>query len=354
MKKYKIGITLGDINGIGPEVILKTFAHPDILNSCIPIIYGSGKVLGYHKNIINDKNLSFTTVSNPKQASEGKINVINCSHEQVNINIGKATVDSGKFAYVCLDAAVNDLHEGFIDGLVTGPINKSAMAMADFPEKGHTEYIAKKVGDEEPLMFMISEDIKVAVATAHVPLKDVTTMLDKGLIEEKISVMNQSLMQDFGIDKPMIAVLGLNPHAGDEGAIGAEENDFIKPIVIELKKKGLMVTGPHSADGFFGNRSYAKYDGILAMYHDQGLIPFKSISFGQGVNFTAGLHVIRTSPDHGTAYEIAGKNEADPSSFRAALFSCIDIIRNRQSYTGLRENKLQKQNIKDKDSRGKS
>jgi len=362
MKKYKIGITLGDINGIGPEVILKTFSNPSVLGSCIPIIYGSGKVLGYHKNIIDGSNLSFVTVSNPKSATENKINVINCYQEQVNINLGKATSESGKFAYVCLDSAVNDLHEGYIDdsavndlhegyidALVTGPINKNAMAMADFPEKGHTEYIAKKVGDEEPLMFMVSDEIKVAVATSHVPLQEVSSLLSKELLEEKILTMKNCLTQDFGIEKPMIAVLGLNPHAGEEGTIGLEESDYITPLIIELKKKGIMVSGPHSADGFFGNGQYAKYDGVLAMYHDQGLIPFKTISFGHGVNFTGGLHVIRTSPDHGTAFDIAGKNIADPSSFRAALNCAIDIVRNRNSYVSLRSNKLEKQKIDEKE-----
>lgn len=341
-KKYKIGITLGDINGIGPEVVLKTLSEPRVLNSCIPIIYGSGKVLGYHKNILKDSSLSFVTVSNPKQAQEGKISVINTYHDTVNINLGKATAESGKFAYVCLDAAVNDLHNGTIDGLVTGPINKKAMAMADFPEKGHTEYIAKKVGDEEPLMFMVSDDLKVAVATAHIPLQSVTKMLTKELIEEKILAINTSLKQDFGKDKPLVAVMGLNPHASDNGTIGNEEEEYIEPVIMALKEKGVMVSGPHSADGFFGSGEYVKYDGVLAMYHDQGLIPFKSLCFGQGVNFTAGLHVIRTSPDHGTGYEIAGNNEADPASFRTALFTALDIIRSRSSYIELRENALQR------------
>ena len=345
MKKYKIGITLGDINGIGPEVVLKTLSNPAVLNSCIPIIYGSGKVLGYHKNIVDDSSLSFVTISNPKSAQEDKISVVNCYQETININLGKASSEAGKFAYVCLDAAVNDLHEGFIDGLVTGPINKKAMEMADFPEKGHTDYIAKKVGDEEPLMFMISDELKIAVATAHVPLHKVTSLLTTELLKEKITTMNTCLMQDFGIDKPLIAVLGLNPHAGDDGTIGTEEKEYIQPLIIDLKNSGVLVSGPYSADGFFGSGKFSKFDGILAMYHDQGLIPFKTLSFGNGVNFTGGLHVIRTSPDHGTAFEIAGKNEADPSSFRAALNSALDIIRNRRSYTGLRSNKLQKQKM---------
>ncbi|MEE9374571.1 MAG: 4-hydroxythreonine-4-phosphate dehydrogenase PdxA [Saprospiraceae bacterium] len=339
-KKYRIGITLGDINGIGPEVVLKTMSESRIFNFCIPVIYGSGKVLGYHKNILNDSSLSFVTVSSPKQAIEGKINVINAYHETVNINLGKVTAEAGKFAYVCLDTAVTDLHNGLIDGLVTGPINKEAMAMADFPEKGHTEYIAKKVGDEEPLMFMISEELKVAVATTHVPLGEVTSILSKELIEEKILAMKTSLIQDFGKEKPLIAVMGLNPHAGDNGTIGSEEEDYIKNLIVDLKDKGIMVTGPHSADGFFGSGEHSKYDGILAMYHDQGLIPFKALCFGNGVNFTAGLHVIRTSPDHGTGFDIAGKNKADASSFKTALFSVIDIIRNRNSYTEQKENAL--------------
>jgi len=345
-RKYKIGITLGDINGIGPEVILKTLSNQNLLDSFTPIIYGSGKVLGYHKNIIKNSALSFVSVSNAKHATEGKINVINAYHETVNINLGKPTEESGQFAYTCLDTAVNDLYEGFIDGLVTGPINKQAMQMANFPEKGHTEYIAKKVGDEEPLMFMVSDEIKVAVATTHIPVSQVAGSLSKKILEEKIITINNALKQDFGIEKPMIAVLGLNPHAGEEGTIGTEEQEFIQPIIIELKKKGYMVTGPHSADGFFGSGEYAKYDGILAMYHDQGLIPFKSLCFGKGVNYTAGLKVIRTSPDHGTGYDIAGENKADPASFREALYTCMDIITNRRSYNSARANKLIKEEAK--------
>lgn len=345
MTKYKIGITLGDINGIGPEVVLKSFSREEIFKSCIPIVYGSGKVLGYHKNIVTDNNVSFVTATNPYSASEGKLNVINCSQEVTNINIGKATEESGRFAYVCLDAAVTDLAAGKIDALITAPINKSAMQMAGFPEKGHTEFIAKKLGNHNPLMFMISEQLKVGVATAHVPVSQITSLLTKDLLLEKINIMHASLKEDFSIEKPLIAVLGLNPHASDDGTMGSEENDFIRPLIIELKKKGIMVSGPFSSDGFFGNGLFSKFDGILAMYHDQGLIPFKTISFGKGVNFTAGLPVVRTSPDHGTAYDIAGKNIADPSSFRAAIYDALQILDNRKTAKDFRENKLQKQEV---------
>lgn len=345
MKKYKIGITLGDINGVGPEVILKTLTNERLMERCIPIIYGSGKVLGYHKNIVKNNTLSFVTCSNPKSAAENKINVINCVHDTVNINLGKATQDSGRFAYVCLDAATDDLASGMIDGLVTGPINKNAMQMADFPEKGHTEYIAKKVGDEEPLMFMVSDEIKIAVATAHIPLGAVAATITKELIIEKVRAIETSLIKDFGIEKPMIAVMGLNPHAGDEGAIGAEENEIIRPALIELKKSGLMVAGPYGADGFFGKGLFKKFHAVLAMYHDQGLIPFKTLSFGHGVNYTAGLGVIRTSPDHGTAYDIVGQNLADEASFRTALNLAIDIIEKRSAYNDLKKNRLKKQRM---------
>ena len=345
MKKYRIGITLGDINGIGPEVILKTLSHSRVMERCIPIIYGAGKVLGYHKNIVKDNSLSFVTCSNPKSAAENKINVINCVHDNVNISLGKATQEGGKFAYVCLDAATDDLASGLIDGLVTGPINKKAMQMADFPEKGHTEYIAKKVGSEEPLMFMVSDEIKIAVATAHIPLATVTSTITKELLAEKVKVIETSLQKDFGIEKPMIAVMGLNPHAGDDGALGNEEEEIIRPALIELKKGGIMVAGPYGADGFFGKGTFKKFDAILAMYHDQGLIPFKTLSFGTGVNYTAGLSVVRTSPDHGTAFDIAGQNVANPASFRSALNAALDIIDKRNRYENLKENRLKKQRV---------
>ncbi len=345
MKKYKIGITLGDINGIGPEIVLKTFSNENIMKSCTPIIYGSGKVLGYHKNIVKEHNVSFVTASNARAASDNKLNVINCFHDTANINLGKATEGSGRFAYVSLDAAVSDLVDAQIDALVTGPINKNAMQMANFPEKGHTEFIAKKLGESAPLMFMVSDEVKIAVVTAHIPFNEICSLLTEELIREKIQTIDKSLKEDFAIEKPLIAVLGLNPHAGDEGTIGNEESEFIAPLVVELKNSGIMVSGPYSADGFFGGGLFARFDGVLAMYHDQGLIPFKTISFGQGVNFTAGLSAIRTSPDHGTAYDIAGQNIADASSFRAAVYSAIKILDNRRTFNELRTNKLQKQEV---------
>jgi 4-hydroxythreonine-4-phosphate dehydrogenase len=343
MKKYKIGITLGDVNGIGPEVVLKALDDPRILNTCTPIIYASGKVLGYHKNIVKDSTLTFVSCSNARSSVEQKINVINCYHEVVNINLGQATEESGKFAYVCLDAAVADLRDGHIDALVTGPINKSAMQMANFPEKGHTEYIAKILGEKNPLMFMISDEIRIAVSTTHIPISEVASQITPEKIKENITDINRSLVEDFGIEKPMIAVLGLNPHAGDDGAIGSEDENIIKPIILEMKNNGMLLSGPYSADGFFGSGLFAKFDAVLAMYHDQGLIPFKTISFGNGINFTAGLSAVRTSPDHGTAYEIAGQNIADASSFRAALLTAIDFVNNRKRYKENKSNKLQKQ-----------
>ena len=324
MSKVKLGITIGDINGIGPEVIIKALSNDMLLNECVPFIYGSSKVMGYHKNIVKDPNFHFSSVNRTDRASSGKISLINCWQDSVTINLGEATEDSGKSAYIALDRAVDDLNKGFIDALVTAPINKHAMKMANFPHIGHTEYVAdqsKMLGKE--LMMLISDQLKVAVLSSHIPIKDAAQKVTKERIKECITVLNNSLAQDFGKEKPTIAVLGLNPHAGESGEIGSEEVEIIRPAILELKKKGILVSGPYSPDGFFGNATHKKFDAVLAMYHDQGLIPFKTLTFGSGVNFTSGLPVIRTSPDHGTGYEIAGQNIADASSMRQAIYACL-------------------------------
>ncbi len=346
MSKVKLGITIGDINGIGPEVIIKALNNDMLLNECVPIIYGSSKVMGYHKNIVKDPNFHFSNVNRTDRAASGKISLINCWQDSVTINLGEATEDSGKSAYIALDRAVDDLNKGFIDALVTAPINKHAMKMANFPHIGHTEYVAdqsKMLGKE--LMMLISDQLKVAVLSSHIPVKDAAQRVTKDRIKECITVLNTSLAQDFGKEKPTIAVLGLNPHAGESGEIGSEEVEIIKPAILELKKKGMMVSGPYSADGFFGNSTYKKFDAVLAMYHDQGLIPFKTLSFGSGVNFTSGLPVIRTSPDHGTGYDIAGQNVADPSSMRQAIYAAIDIYRSRTDYKEMHKSKVEKLEI---------
>ena len=328
----RIGITIGDLNGVGLEVIIKTLSNSAICNICTPIIYANSKIVAYHKNIVERPEFQFQNAKNVNNISPGKINVVNCWQDQVNISLGKATSDGGKYALKSLEWAVTDLQKNLIDAVVTAPINKHAMQLADFPHPGHTEYFTHQFNVEESLMTMVSDSLRVALVTNHIPLSEVTQKVTKSLILKKLNIFYKSLQVDFGILKPKIALLGLNPHAGDEGMIGTEENAVIKPVVTEAKKKGKLVYGPFPADGFFGSGMFKKYDGILAMYHDQGLVAFKSLSFGNGVNFTAGLPIVRTSPDHGTGFDIAGENKADPASFRQALFTAIDIVRSRKDY----------------------
>ncbi len=345
MEKVNIGISAGDINGVGLEVALKTLADERILKICTPVIYASSKVVSYHKNIAGLEDLSFQQLSSAERLKWDRINVVNCWQDNVNITIGQLSETSGKYAKISLEQATNDLKAGYIDALVTAPINKQAMSTADFNFPGHTEYLADKFDVKESLMLMVNKDLRVGLVTNHLPLRDVASAVTKEKVIAKLKLLNLSLKKDFGIDKPIIALLGLNPHASDGGVLGDEEQKIIRPVVIEAKKKGLMVMGPFSADGFFGSGQYQKVDGILAMYHDQGLIPFKALSFGEGVNFTAGLPIVRTSPDHGTAFNIAGKNEADPSSFRQALFLAIDVAKNRKKYADMHSNPI-KRNVK--------
>ncbi len=339
MEKLKVGISIGDINGIGMEIILKTFGNEDMLKLCTPIIYGSSKVASYHRNIIGE-DFNFQQLRDARRPNLDRVNIVNCWTETVNITLGQATEESGQYALRSLEAATNDLREGLIDALVTAPINKEAMQMAGFPFPGHTEYLTENLGSGESLMFLVNEDLRVGLVTNHLPVSEVAAHINKDKIIKKIRMMADSLRIDFGIERPTVAVLGLNPHAGDGGLMGNEEEDIIRPAVVECKKNGLLVMGPYPADGFFGSGSYKKFDGILAMYHDQGLVPFKLLSFGKGVNFTAGLKGVRTSPDHGTAYDIAGKNQADSSSFIQAIFTAIDIARNRKGFYQDRENGL--------------
>lgn len=339
MTKPIIGITIGDLNGIGLEVILKTFQNEQLLHNCVPVVYGSSKVVSYHKNIVGIE-FAFNAIRSVDQATDDRVNVVNCWQDNVNITLGKATDQSGKFAFQSLEWAVKDLQAGLIDALVTAPINKEAMQMADFPFPGHTEYLTQALGARESVMMLVYDELRVALATNHLPLRAVPAKITKELLLQKISLLHESLRMDFGIDRPTIAVLGLNPHAGDGGLLGMEEEQQIRPAVIEAKKSGKLVMGPFPADGFFGSGQYRKYDAILAMYHDQGLAPFKALSFGNGVNYTAGLSAVRTSPDHGTAYDLAGKNSADPASFRKALFTAIDIVRQRNDFKDMHANPL--------------
>ena len=342
MKKLKIGISIGDINGIGLEVILKTISNNNLTNICTPVIYGSSKVVSYHKNIVGIEDFKYQSLRTAENVHNNKINIVNCWQENVNITLGKVSEEGGQYAIISLERAVNDLKKGWIDALVTAPINKQAMDMVGFSFPGHTEYITKELGVEDNLMFMITDDLKIGLVTNHVPVKNIAESITKESLTKKLNLMHDSLKIDFGIERPTIAVLGLNPHAGDGGVLGNEEESIIRPVIIESKKKGLMVFGPYAADGFFGTLNHRKFDGVLAMYHDQGLIPFKTFSFGKGVNYTAGLPFVRTSPDHGTGFDIAGKNEADPSSFREAMYKAIDIVRNRRNYEEMHQNPIVK------------
>ena len=328
----RIGISIGDINGIGLEVIIKTLSNSSITNLCTPVIYGNSKVVAYHKNIVGIPEFNYQNAKNIGGISKGKINVVNCWQDQANVTLGIVTADAGRFAHKSLDWAIADLKSKSIDALVTAPINKSAMQMGKFPYPGHTEYLTDNFGVEESLMMMVSDELRIGLVTNHISVRKIGDKINKSLILKKLNIFYKSLQTDFGIDKPKIAILGLNPHAGDNGLIGDEELTMIKPVVDECKKKGKLVMGPFAADGFFGSAQFKKFDGILAMYHDQGLVPFKALTFGNGLNYTAGLPIVRTSPDHGTGFDIAGQNLADPSSFRTALFAAIDIARSRKEY----------------------
>lgn len=347
MNNIKIGISVGDINGIGMEVILKTLDDPRITQLCTPVVYGSSKVLSYHKNIVNIGDFPIANVRDAHHLKAGEVNVVNCWQDNVRITLGKASEESGKFAYVSLDRAVQDLNAGLIDALVTAPINKHAMQLAGFPHTGHTEFLTAKANVQDSLMLMVNDQLRVALATNHIPISEISKKLNKEVILRKLTLLNQSLKMDFGIQKPKIALLGLNPHAGDEGSIGKEEQLFIIPAIQEAKSKGIFAVGPYPADGFFGSGTYQHFDAVLAMYHDQGLVGFKSLSFESGVNFTAGLPFVRTSPDHGTAYNITGQNKASADSFREALFMAIEIVKKRADYKEMYANPLNPVNIEE-------
>lgn len=344
MKKIRIGISIGDVNGIGLEVILKTLAHPQITERCVPVIYGSPKVVAYHKKITDLEAFEFYIAKGAELINEDKVNVISCWNEMVNINLGEINEAGGTYAIKSLEAAVKDLKMGLIDALVTAPIHKKAMNMAGFQYTGHTEYLTNAFDKKESLMFMINDDLRIGLVTNHLPLHEVAAAITPEKITEKLNLMRETLRIDFGIERPRIAILGLNPHAGDDGVIGKEESKIITPTILAAKQKGIIALGPYAADGFFGSGTFKQFDAVLAMYHDQGLIPFKTLSFGNGVNYTAGLPIIRTSPDHGTAYDIAGKNEADESSFRQALFLALDIAKHRAKYMEMHTNPLHKKN----------
>ncbi|MFH6603176.1 4-hydroxythreonine-4-phosphate dehydrogenase PdxA [Maribacter algicola] len=339
--KIRLGISVGDLNGIGCEVILKTFADSRMLDFCTPIIFASNKTISFQKNTLGIE-VKYNGINEASKAIDGKINVVNVWKEVPNIQFGEATEEAGRFAIKSLKKAVEALKNDEIDVLVTAPINKNNIQAEDFDFPGHTDYLAQELQGES-LMFMVADKLKIGLLTDHVAVKDAPAAINPILIRTKVRIIEKSLLMDFGIRRPKVALLGINPHSGDNGVIGKEDNEVLKPVIKEMSDAGHLVFGPYSADSFFGSDMYMKFDAILAAYHDQGLIPFKTLSFGKGVNFTAGLSKVRTSPDHGTAYEIAGKGKADHSSFKEAVFTAIEIYRNRTEHQGLTDNVLQKQ-----------
>lgn len=328
--KPRIGITMGDLNGIGPEIIIKTLSDHRIVSMMTPVIYGSGRALSFYKKLMNNEEFNYSQVKAKGQFTAKQINVVNCWEDVIEITPGKASKETGKTALLSLQKACEEIKEGLLDALVTAPIDKHSIHSEEFPFKGHTEYLTVTFGATESLMLLVGDKLRLGLVTEHVPVKDIASFITRERVESKFKLLEQSLRKDFGISKPKIAILGLNPHAGDGGLIGSEEELVLKPFINDLKNKGKLVSGPFPADGLFASGQYKKFDAILAMYHDQGLIPFKSLAFENGVNFTAGLTIVRTSPDHGTAYAIAGKNQADESSFREALFKACDIIQSRK------------------------
>lgn len=340
MKKViKLAISIGDINGIGLEVILKTFKDKRMFDFCTPIVFAEHHLIqALNQNIGLDKQ-SFNNIGTIAEAKAKKINVLNCWKERVQPQFGKSTKEGGKLALLSLQAASKALKNSEVDGLVTAPINKDNIQSKDFAFPGHTEFLEHQ-HQGTALMLMLSEQLRLGVVTGHISLEKVSETISSELIFQKLNIFHQSLVQDFGIRKPKIAVLGLNPHAGDNGLLGNEEQRIIQPSIEKACDSGMLTFGPYSADSFFSSKNLSAFDGVLAMYHDQGLIPFKTISFGNGVNFTAGLDIIRTSPDHGTGYDIAGKNKAQESSFRQAVYACYDIVKKRQEWTELNNNPL--------------
>jgi len=336
----RVGITHGDLNGIGYETIIKSLYDQRVLDGITPIVYGVSKVASYHRKVMDMSDFNFNLVKGADAANPKRPNIVNITEEEVKIDIGKSTELAGNLAYQALEKVLEDLEKGHLDVIVTAPINKKNIQSEEFQFPGHTEYLAEKCNTDDFLMLMVSNNIRIGVVTTHIPLKEVPGHLSTDLILQKMRIMDRSLKRDFSIPKPRIALLGLNPHAGDNGLLGKEEDDIIIPAIKTAFDEGIHAFGPYAADGFFGTSNFTRFDGILAMYHDQGMIPFKALSFESGVNFTAGLPIIRTSPAHGTAFEIAGKNQASPESMRAAIFLAADIFRNRKAYDELNRDPL--------------
>ncbi len=339
-RKIRVGVSIGDYNGVGLEVIIKTFSDARMMDICTPIVYGNLNLVKAYKKTLTVSDFSFFAIKDASKANPKRANLVEVWEDDSNIEFGESTADAGKKSFLSLEAATKDLASNKIDVLVTAPINKNNIQSEEFSFPGHTEYLANYANEDYPLMILTHGDLKVGTITGHVAIKDVASQITEEVILKKIEVLHKTLQQDYSIAHPKIAVLGLNPHSGDNGTIGSEEKEIIIPALKKAEKKGSLVFGPFAADGFFGSPGYKKFDGILAMYHDQGLTPFKTISFDEGVNFTAGLPIVRTSPDHGTAYDIAGEGIASASSFRNAVFAAIDIFKNRKANKVLAENAL--------------
>lgn len=342
--KIKLGISIGDINGIGCEVALRTFEDSRMLDFCTPIFFASNKTMSAQTSALNI-DVKYHGVQDAADALDGKINVVNVWKEIPRLQFGEATIEAGELAIKSLRAATEALKNGSIDVLVTAPINKNNIQSKDFNFPGHTDFLAQEL-EGESLMFMVTDDLKIGLLTDHLAVKDAPAAINPILIRTKVRTIEKSLEVDFGIRRPKVALLGINPHSGDNGTIGKEDEEILKPVIKEMSDAGHLVFGPYAADSFFGSDNYKNFDAILAAYHDQGLIPFKTLSFGKGVNYTAGLNKVRTSPDHGTAYEIAGKGEADFGSFKEAVFAALKIFKNRTEHSALTENVLQKQRVR--------
>jgi len=340
--KPVIGFSCGDINGIGIEIIIKTLSDNRILDICTPVIFGNNKVINFYRKSLADININFTSIKEISRVNHKQLNLYNCWEEEVNINPGILNETGGKYAIRSLTVSAQALKDNKIDGLVTAPIHKNNIQSENFNFTGHTPYLKNLFGATDIAMFMIAANMRVALLTEHVAIKDIAQYITRDSIISKLQVVNNSLKRDFNITKPRIAVLGLNPHAGDEGLIGKEEEEIIKPAIKEAKHRDIFCFGPYAADAFFARGQHEKFDAVLAMYHDQGLIPFKSLSIGEGVNYTAGLNGVRTSPDHGVAFDIAGQGKADEASFREAIYKCIDIINGRKEYDEQHKNPLNK------------
>lgn len=338
-RKIRLALTHGDFNGISYEVIVKALSDVRMLEFFTPVIYGLSRVMSYNRKNLNLHDFNFNSIRDASSIRNGKINLINLNEEEIRIEYGKSNIVAGKYAHIALTRAVKDLKGKKVDVVVTAPINKENIQSDEFKFPGHTEFFASEFGAKDYLMLMVCDKLKIGTVTGHIPLKDVSSKITEELITSKLAVLESSLKVDFGIDKPKIAVLGLNPHAGENGNIGTEDMEIIRPAILKAKKNGSLVFGPFPADGFFAN-DFTKYDAVLAMYHDQGLIPFKTIAFSSGVNYTAGLSYVRTSPAHGTAYDKAGKNSASPDSIRSAMYLAVDIFRNREKYAERHANPL--------------